>query len=89
MIVAVPKPDGTFGEGTTYELAFARYLEKITWEYTASEIRAIARTAKYKIIAVDFDGTLCKDCYPDIGEPNQRLIEYLRKRKIFGAKIIL
>ncbi len=26
------------------------------------------------IIAVDFDGTLCEDCYPGIGEANIRRI---------------
>ena len=36
---------------------------------------AIKRT--YKIIAVDFDGTLCEACYPDIGKANINLIEYL------------
>ena len=42
-----------------------------------------------KIIAVDFDGTLCENKWPDIGEPNYELIEYLRQEKLDGAKIIL
>ena len=25
---------------------------------------------EYQIVAVDFDGTLCTDCYPKIGTPN-------------------
>lgn len=29
------------------------------------------------IVAVDFDGTLCSNRFPDIGEPNQRLIDLL------------
>ena len=29
---------------------------------------------KYQIIAVDFDGTLCTDAYPDMGVPNLPLI---------------
>lgn len=41
------------------------------------------------IYAVDFDGTLCKDIFPDIGEPNETLIEYLIKCKKNGDKIIL
>jgi len=40
-------------------------------------------------IAVDFDGCLCKDEWPDIGEPNQLVINALVKRKAEGAKIIL
>lgn len=31
------------------------------------------------IIAVDFDGTLCEDIYPDIGCPNMWLIEQLKQ----------
>ena len=30
---------------------------------------------EYQIIAVDFDGTLCTDCFPKIGKPNTALIE--------------
>lgn len=42
------------------------------------------------IIAVDFDGTLCSDSYPLIGEPNLPLIEHLIVlQDIYDAKIIL
>jgi len=41
------------------------------------------------IIDVDFDGTLCDSKYPDIGEPNIHLVNYLRKRKLKGDKLIL
>ena len=34
---------------------------------------------KNKIIAVDFDGTLVKDEYPNIGSPNIKLINKLRR----------
>lgn len=43
----------------------------------------------YKIIAVDFDGTLCEDQYPKIGAPNLEIIDYLKTEKQNGAKIIL
>lgn len=33
---------------------------------------------EYQIIAVDFDGTLCTDCFPKIGQPNTALIELLK-----------
>lgn len=42
-----------------------------------------------KIIAVDFDGTLCKSNWPDIGDPNHKLIEYLIGEQKSGSKIIL
>lgn len=42
-----------------------------------------------KIIAVDFDGTLCENNWPEIGGPNEELIEYLHNRKKDGDKLIL
>jgi len=42
-----------------------------------------------KIIAVDFDGCLCSDKYPDIGDPNWSVIHELQSRKYNGDKIIL
>lgn len=41
------------------------------------------------IIAVDFDGTLCSSCYPEIGQPNTGLIDSLRERRAIGDKLIL
>ncbi len=43
----------------------------------------------YNIIAVDFDGTLCHDCYPSIGAPNLRLIYILRELRKKGTRLIL
>lgn len=42
-----------------------------------------------KIIAVDFDGTLCENKYPEIGEPNKEVITYLQNRRKKGDKLIL
>lgn len=42
-----------------------------------------------KIIAVDFDGTLCENRYPEIGKPNRLIINYVKEQKAKGAKIIL
>lgn len=41
------------------------------------------------IIAVDFDGVLCENRWPDIGAPNKRLINHLAKLKMDGHTIIL
>lgn len=41
------------------------------------------------IYAVDFDGTLCEEKYPDIGKPNMFLIEFLKKRRLEGHEVIL
>ncbi len=43
----------------------------------------------YQIIAVDFDGTLCYSNWPDLGEPNRPLINYLKGQKALGNKVIL
>ena len=37
-----------------------------------------------KIIAVDFDGTLCMNRYPEIGDPMYGTIAYLFERKRAG-----
>lgn len=42
-----------------------------------------------KIIAVDFDGTLCENRYPEIGEPYPMVISTLRFLKLMGCKLIL
>ena len=43
----------------------------------------------YQIIAVDFDGTLCYSNWPELGEPNLPLIEYLKAWQKQGNKLIL
>lgn len=42
-----------------------------------------------RVIAVDFDGTLCENRWPEIGEPNNALIRQLKEERERGAKIIL
>lgn len=42
-----------------------------------------------RIIAVDFDGTLCEDRYPGIGAPKEDVIERLKQARYSGAKLIL
>ena len=43
----------------------------------------------FKVIATDFDGTLCENKWPDIGEPNEEIIKYLKEQREAGVKIIL
>lgn len=42
-----------------------------------------------KIIAVDFDETLCHAKWPGVGEPNRKLVEELLNLQRLGNKIIL
>jgi hypothetical protein len=45
---------------------------------------------QFKIIAVDFDGTLCENKWPGIGKPNLKVIRYLiAQQKHHNAKVIL
>lgn len=41
------------------------------------------------IIAVDFDGTLCENRYPEIGKENKDVIHYLILMKKLDSKLIL
>ena len=42
-----------------------------------------------KVIAVDFDGTICRSEWPEIGEANTGLIEWLKACRKNGDKLIL
>lgn len=53
-----------------------------------TEIRRCAMK-QIEIVAVDFDGTLCADRYPEIGNANYPLIELLKRLQKQGVKIIL
>lgn len=50
---------------------------------------ATMNRTEMNIIAVDFDGTLCSDCYPEIGVPNLPLIYFLRQLRKQGKQLIL
>lgn len=41
------------------------------------------------IIAVDFDGTLCENRWPDIGPPREGVVKYVRQQQRDGARLIL
>ena len=42
-----------------------------------------------KIIAVDFDGTLFENAWPDVGAPIEKNINKLKAEQADGAKVIL
>lgn len=42
-----------------------------------------------RVIAVDFDGTLCENKFPEIGEPKKYIIDIVKELKRQGNKIIL
>ena len=41
------------------------------------------------IVAVDFDGTLCTNEYPEIGEPKRDVINAIKEYQSYGWKVIL
>ena len=51
--------------------------------------RAKRKRLRELVIAVDFDGTLVSDDYPDIGEPNTDLIESLKALRKKDVMVIL
>ncbi|MBQ7770970.1 MAG: hypothetical protein IJY63_04715 [Clostridia bacterium] len=42
-----------------------------------------------KIIACDFDGTLCENEYPKIGAPRTDVLRALKEERAQGARVIL
>lgn len=49
----------------------------------------MSKTVLPKIVAVDFDGTLVMDEYPEIGLPYNDLFDFCKKLRRLGVKIIL
>ena len=45
--------------------------------------------SKYEFVAVDFDGTICADAFPEVGAPNRAVIDYVKRLAADGSKIIL
>lgn len=41
------------------------------------------------IVAVDFDGTLCENKFPEIGKPKHDVIDTIKEYRSYGWKIIL
>ena len=44
---------------------------------------------EHKVIAVDFDGCLCVNRWPEIGKANEALIERLKRARMEGHRLIL
>jgi len=44
---------------------------------------------KNLIMAVDFDGTIVQDAYPQIGSINMKTVEYIRRHQNQGTKLVL
>lgn len=42
-----------------------------------------------RVIAVDFDNTISNGYYPDIGKPNEKVVEAMRREKASGSIIII
>lgn len=42
-----------------------------------------------EVFAVDFDGTLCENAWPEIGPPNYEVIDWLKYLREKGHKVIL
>jgi len=52
-------------------------------------ISSLALRPEGYVLAVDFDGTLCHDKYPEIGEERKQVVEFVRHAKALGVKVIL
>ena len=98
----MPKPDGSGGQvrltmraDITKTKRFFRRLQKLCKKYgytigVKNPRRSPEMKNPYKkIVAVDFDGTLCKDAYPNIGEPLPYSLYYIKELAKDGAILIL
>ena len=44
---------------------------------------------KLETFAIDFDGTLCENAWPDIGKPKHDIINWIKELQSRGHKLIL
>ena len=63
--------------------------QKIDKDNPPNTENADLHKSHYDYIAVDFDGTLCTQNFPEIGEPIPQTIKFIRDKHLEGAKIIL
>lgn len=69
---------------------FNRFIASVSKLLAHKKKGVDGNTGLRKIIAVDFDGTLCKNRYPDIGTPKRRIIrKLLRLREKEGYLLVL
>ena len=52
-------------------------------------IMVMVKMSRPKVIAVDFDGTLVENDFPDIGSKNDNVVNYVREESNNGSIIIL
>ena len=58
-------------------------------EFSINQIMFMLISECGKSVAVDFDGTLCEDKYPEIGKPREDIISLVKWLKNRSCKIIL
>ena len=68
---------------------FMFYPPDLKCEKCGSKMEKSSKPFRPRVIAVDFDGTLCENKWPAIGAPNKDLIYELKIRQRRGEKIIL
>lgn len=83
-------PDVTFSELTQLIFTEERFppLEVVDEEEDNRSFYDTRERSEY-VVAVDFDGTLCKSKYPECGEPILKNVQRVRELKRDGATIIL
>jgi hypothetical protein len=57
--------------------------------YIGEDKNSHSPNIKGKVFAVDFDGTLVENKFPDIGAPKEKVINYVKKIKANGGTVIL
>lgn len=74
-----------FGNGTNKKECY----EFICNGYDMEIINNILNNKPRKVYAIDFDGTICEAKFPEIGKPNQKMINYVTELKQQGNYLIL
>lgn len=70
-------------------MKIAGFIQMVAMEQPQKKRKTAEGIPLQPIIAVDFDGTLCVNRWPEIGKARQPVIDWLVMQKQKGAKLIL
>lgn len=78
-----------YGGNNAAQSIVDRFKELATANAAKSTKPDVVAETPRKVVAVDFDGTLCTNKYPNIGEPIQQAIRYIKRERLNGSIVVL
>jgi len=77
------------GNISVHELLGGHYHRSHDSQVAKLALKGLAAQPGGYVLAVDFDGTLCEERYPEIGDPLPNMIGRVKTAQKYGIKIVL